>query len=444
MQGKALVSVMGDRSDIGTVNKVGGIELPYDVQVEGGAGFPQKFQDEGLGWASEFSIAKKKQAALTRAAEDSGRDVMGVYSAMGKDSINYSTPIAEIMMAQMSGLDKISRNDKFAFDADLRKVYPQWVGLEDPRAMDQLKGIKSDGMLPLPGKARTSFSTIMGKAEYRKKGFPTYNDAVEISTNPDLMNVGIGDSGYSMFDARPADSVGFFDGHQSYNAKIPGKYAGGFEDSLPSEVMFPDAFAGQMQRRTNPAEGNVSKPFTRPMAMNALGTRGDAYQVADQKWVDQASVFQEAVKRKGALGAADPRLLALLGGGAAIGTAETYRRQGGESPTEQARRILRNGGKLDQVSLFRQGVSRANSLAGQAFETLEMPIRGIHGLMQLPNALRSDITFEQAMSQADQVIRQPLDKTADMYGRQVTDSTGSPLLGTAAYLGGSMVDVIPF
>ena len=37
MQGKALVSVPGDRSDISTINSVRGIELPKPVEVEGGA-----------------------------------------------------------------------------------------------------------------------------------------------------------------------------------------------------------------------------------------------------------------------------------------------------------------------------------------------------------------------------------------------------------------------
>lgn len=345
MQGKALVSVMGDRSDIGTVDKVAGIELPYSVKVEGGAGFPQKHQDQGLGWASELSIALKKHTALQKAGFDSGQDVMGVYSAMGRDSINYSTPIAEIMMAQMPDLNKIARTDKLQFDAELRKAYPQWVGLDDPRAMDQLKGVEYDGLPRLPGKARTNFSTIMGKAEYRAKGFPTYNDAVEIATNPDLADVNVGDSGYAMFDARPGERVGLFDQHQTYNAKIPGQYAGGFEESIPNEIMFPDAYAAQRQRLTNPskaalAKGAVPQPFTHTQAMNAIGTRGDVHQLADQKWVDTTSKYIESRKLGRETGSADPRLLALLGGAGATGTAAMYAQQGNETPTEQAHRVL--------------------------------------------------------------------------------------------------------
>jgi len=283
MQGKALVSVPGDRSDISTINSVRGIELPKPVEVEGGAGFSQRFG----GWASEYSIAAKKQRALKNAADDSGRDVIGVYSGMGENSINYSTPIAEIMMSQIAG-GRIPKKDKLMFDEEMRRAYPQWVGLDDPRAMSQLMGESIEGLAALPGKARTPFTTIMGKSEYRKLGFPSYNDAVDVATNPDLKNINIGDSGYSMFKANPSEPVQYFDGHKTYNTEIPGEYFGGLEESVPNSVMFPDAYA-QQRSRINAA----GVPFPHGQAMNAIATRGDVYQKADQQWLDGIKTYIE-------------------------------------------------------------------------------------------------------------------------------------------------------
>jgi hypothetical protein len=293
--GNTITPVRGDRSDIGQLSQVGGISV--DVPVEGGVKFSRKHG----GWASSEGVARGQHNKHIAAANDTGNDVYGIYNAMGADSVNFSTPIAEGMMQQIPALNRLAKTDIKAFDKDLRNIkksangkvtypYKNWVGLDHPDAMDQLMGQNG---YPSVGKLRTAFSTTMGKAAYRDKGFPTYGELVKAVEDKALSNLNYGDAGHSIYKADTSQGVQPFSQHKSYDTLMPGEYAGGLEQSIPFDVMFPKSF----DKYTN-----SGKFLPRDQAIVATNIRKDGYEVADQQWLDGVKGFIERNKKLAAAG----------------------------------------------------------------------------------------------------------------------------------------------
>lgn len=293
--GNTIAPVRGDKSSVGQLSQVGGI--PVDVPVEGGV----KFSRQHGGWASSEGVARGQHNKHIAAANDTGNDVYGIYNAMGVDSVNFSTPIAEGMMQQIPALNRLAKTDIKAFDKDLRNIkksangkvtypYKDWVGLNHPDAMDQLMGQNG---YPSVGKLRTAFSTTMGKAAYRDKGFPTYGELVKAVEDKALSNLNYGDAGHSIYKADTSQGVQPFSQHKSYDTLMPGEYAGGLEQSIPFDVMFPKSF----DKYTN-----SGKFLPRDQAIVATNIRKDGYEVADQQWLDGVKGFIERNKKLAAAG----------------------------------------------------------------------------------------------------------------------------------------------
>ena len=293
--GNTITPVRGDRSNIGQLSQVGGI--PVDVSVEGGV----KFSRQHGGWASSEGVARGQHNKHIAAADDTENDVYGIFNAMGVDSVNFSTPIAEGMMQQIPALNRLARTDIKAFDKDLRNIkksangkvtypYKDWVGLDHPDAMNQLMG---ENGYPSVGKLRTAFSTTMGKAAYRDKGFPTYGELVKAVEDKDLSNLNYGDAGHSVYKVDTSQGVQPFSQHKSYDTLMPGQYAGGLEQSIPFDVMFPKSF----DRYTN-----SGKFLPRDQAIVATNIRKDGYEVTDQQWLDGVKGFIERNKKTAAAG----------------------------------------------------------------------------------------------------------------------------------------------
>lgn len=284
--GRLLIANRGDPSDIGLLRMVGGQDVG-EIPVQGGHRFSQQNVDEGLGWASSRDIANSAHNRQIRMAEDSGQEPLAVYNRMSDDSTNFSTPPAQSLIIQAQKLP-LNKRDKASFDAELRGRYPQWVGLDDPRAMDQLMGTGDFAGKGI-GKMRTAFTTIMSKSEYRDKGFPIYKETIDAVNDKALIGTVLGDSGMSMYTPRVNETIRPIDTHLSYDSGMPGDYFGGLEQSVPFRVMMPDVYNQQMARFSK-----SGKPFTNAQAIDAANTRAEnVAQPTNQKWLDNIRTYME-------------------------------------------------------------------------------------------------------------------------------------------------------
>jgi len=285
-----LMPVMGDPSAIGLIDMVGGVPLADQVAIEGGVDFAQKFGTgpEGIAWASNLGAAKPQFKKYRDIANLTGRQPLVAYAKMLDDSSNFATGPAEIMMQQMPSL-KIAKADKKKFDDELRSQYKDWPGLDAPEAMDWVMG---RGDFPNIGKRRTAFSTIMAKSDYRDRGFPVYNEAIEAVLKPELIGDERYQSGFSLFTPDLDRDIFAFEGHKSYDTAMPGQFFGNLEQTVPMEVMYPRAVSKNMQRMTNPKDPikNPPRPFSLDEAKNAVITGTDknspVFEIPDQYWLD--------------------------------------------------------------------------------------------------------------------------------------------------------------
>ena len=307
--GNVLVPVAGDRTVTGhALNKSQGFGLLDDVNIKGGPRFPIEHQDKGLGWASMEGAAKQKQKNFDLAARETDNpNVVGVYNAMGDEANNFATPIADVIIQQLSG-NKIPKAVVSEFDDVIRQANPNWVGINHPEARAQLMGI--DGYPQKgAGALRSRFTKLAGMAKYRDKGFPSRERIRDDVVEPALLNARRGDSGFTMFDAVPDGKVTPFAENPSYDTGILGQFRGGLTESVPAEVMFPDVFS-ELSKKINKAGNTLS----RGEILGSLVMDPKLYQRADQKWLDNIAGYLE--KNQGKLGASLPAVaVSMLGAG---------------------------------------------------------------------------------------------------------------------------------
>jgi hypothetical protein len=280
LYGKVGVQVQGDRSRAGAlIRQLRGIPLDDGVRLEGGPAYAQlnKELGTGAGWASMKGAASGKQKQFQRAAEATGLDPVGVYSAMDLSGVDFATPVAEAMIKQL----RLLRPNKAAMsgaDKEIKRFAPEFVGLQSPDALAQILGRDAFSMEGA-GQVRKAIVNTLKKAEYQNQGFPVYDDIIDAVTQRELKDVPIGASGFTVFKARPDRSV-ITGGdvrmpHGSYDTVIPGEYMGGLARSLPPEVVFPKTYDKHRAMGRNPAQTHRS-----------LQVNNSDFEVFDQQWLD--------------------------------------------------------------------------------------------------------------------------------------------------------------
>ena len=291
--GKVLVPVTGDRSRVigGGLDEIKGVPLIQNIPVQGGPNYMIQHAGSGKAWASMENAANKKQMNMMLAADETGLDPYGVYSAMGKESINFSAPVATAMVAQLPALSIPKKHIK-AFNETIRKGIgktqqgrPDFVGLESEDVFNQLLG---QGGFPQKGagKLRTIIVEEMKKPRWEKLGFPVYDDVLKTINEPSLMDIKTGESGFGIFKANPTKPTFAEKTHQSYDTAIPGEYFGGLTASVPPEIMFPKTFQslGQMKNVTG-----EKLPYSQQVGSLVMNPK--LYEVADDEYVDQLIKF---------------------------------------------------------------------------------------------------------------------------------------------------------
>jgi hypothetical protein len=316
--GKTGVPVVGDRSSrIVGKNKaeraivdIRGVPLSSGHIPQGGFEYSR---DHG-GWASMSDAAKKKQANfVTAQIASGGNDILGIYSAMGREAINFSVDALIPMIKQLQAI-KIPKKDIKAFDEAIRKgvmvtkvdpktgdmkktstAMPNWLGLEHPEVMDQLIG-QGDFPREGAGAIRKIILNQMVLKKWEKLGFPVYDDVVETMTAPELSQYKTAETGLTMFKADPFADVYPSSDHLSYDTDIPGEYFGGLFASIPPEIMYPDMFKMLSQKMTDPKSGNKPRPLSYSDKTGSLMMDPKLYEVYTPEKVENIIKYLNATE----------------------------------------------------------------------------------------------------------------------------------------------------
>jgi hypothetical protein len=277
MQGGAIVPFVGDRSAAGqNLLGIGDIKFQTPVPLEGGYDFMRMQSPYGSIWASEKGASQSLQNAIDEAARIGKGDVFGVYSAMGPESMNFNTMMSDALLEQMKA-GKISKKNIAAFDRQVKALRPEWKGVMNPDSRAQLE---SNGAL------RHAFVNRMQLDEFQNAGFPNIAYTRYAITDPLLLNEPMYSGGLAIGKMKPGAQLitNPVSPHKTYDTQLAGQYFGGFEQSVPKEILFPDWY--KMRREIKaPESGDVrSFQLSKPI------------QKTNQEWLDNLMNYVQTQK----------------------------------------------------------------------------------------------------------------------------------------------------
>jgi len=315
-----LVSHKGDTSSTDTeLLEMAGIKFDNPPESRGGVRFGDSPKTpEELYWASMATGAVPLQNKAEGLMATFDMPVTGVFGSMGDEAMFFNDAISNTMLQWTQKL-QLPKKAIAEFDADMRKTKKDWVGINHPDARDQLLGVNGyprEGA----GKFRSRFASRMSMAGYRDLGFPSIGDVKSVYREPGLANTNLGDSGYVMGKIGQGYGLTKDTNHLSYDTGIMGEGIGGFEQSLPNRIAYPDAYKKLENELTKPKDPTKTAPrlFTESEKVDAIGKRKDLFQIADARWVDTASKWLEDNK-----GATNAALIAAVGLPAAMQSEQT-------------------------------------------------------------------------------------------------------------------------
>ena len=233
LENSMVVSLLGDRTSAG--RRVVDIDgTPVNVMTYGGPRYGEF--NEAMGspavWASERSPISSLRNQI-RGGLEQGLDVYGVYTAMGPRSLDQTTMMTDALLQQARARG-IGGRDAAAFDSAMREVVPDFVGIGDPGAYQQLAS--------LPQGQRLQFTQRMDNAKLLEAGFPDVSATRIALTEPELLDAPAGSSGFSVVKLGP-ESLKDFDislPHPTYPVQMAGETVGRFPEMVPFDMVFSD------------------------------------------------------------------------------------------------------------------------------------------------------------------------------------------------------------
>jgi hypothetical protein len=281
MIGKELIFTPADRTSINKlVESVDNVPLSEALLTEGGLYYPRQTSN----WASDIrpmNSAKKRQNQVL----EGGNEPVFSTMMMGARSDGFSSQTSQIAKRMIDN-SKIDEKDIKAFDDRVRKKYPEWAGIKDEKAEEQLI---SDGGL------RMIFTDLLRNKEFTKAGFPDMSSVRKASTQEEFLGLPDGLIGQSLLYA-PTPITGLRpSGHTTYNVTFDNpdvSYMGrlGY-GKIPFEIAAPDYLAAR-RRNNQPVEGDQ-----RSLTMATTFAR----QPVTPRYADRISQFVDEGQKLGIL-----------------------------------------------------------------------------------------------------------------------------------------------
>jgi len=277
LQGATIVPATGDRTAAGRMlTEIEGVRLPTPVALEGGPDFMRTHLPYGTAWASDKGPITALSRRVQEAAGKGSGDVYMVYTPMSHVGGDFSTMMSDALLEQIKG-GKITKKAKKEFDQEVRRFRPEWKGVDNPEARDQLNA---------NGALRHAFIDRMTLDQFKVAGFPDLPTTRAAITEQSLMDVPIHAGGFSVAKMDPTGRIITESPvpHTTYNTQLAGQYVGGFEQPIPRELLFSDFTSARRAAGTDPAGDMRSFQLSNPV------------QQASQQWVDNLMRFMEATK----------------------------------------------------------------------------------------------------------------------------------------------------
>jgi hypothetical protein len=278
---KAGFPKIGDRAATGKIlTHINDQKLAWDVPLTGGPEYSMANLSPKPGKSAAWESGQGKVTALQNRIEqaaESADDVVGVYSSGSLQQVDFNTMMSDALAAQLSGT-KLTKKAKTTFDKDVRKFYPEFVGVDSPKLREQLLD-KKNGVL------RTAFVKRMNNAEFQNMGFPDVPATRKAISEASIMEDPIGTTGFTMAKMDTGRRTVDPKHPSGYPIAMAGEYIGGLETRIPFDVMF-NTQTKQRRLLGAPTSGDYrSYELAQPV------------QAFDQEWLDTVSKYLEQQKK---------------------------------------------------------------------------------------------------------------------------------------------------
>lgn len=280
---KAVVfPAVGDQSAAGKrLVQVGQTPLVNPTDLQGGFEFSRDVFGHGedpAGWASR-PVAANLMASRLAARTKPGEVPYLTSVAMGTPAVD-STHMSALTLINMIPNSKIAKADLAKFNADMAKQLPGWPGIENTEAVTKFIDPRR-----MPGTKVSLIAKTLDKAAYRKTGFPDPGEVRFAVSEPRLLGLPQGSSGFTLMKVKPTGET-LKEGHQhgTYAQKIPSPegYSGGFPHVTPVDKMFPEWYGKQLPK----TKGDPT------LLQQSLMTQFPR-QKADNEWADGIAKYWE-------------------------------------------------------------------------------------------------------------------------------------------------------
>ena len=273
--GSTLIPALGDRSVAGVnIGGVGDIQYQNLIRSLGGADF---MRESGTGlWANDLKPARELAETAQRVINQGGDPLM-VYAAMGPQSGDFSTMMAEAILNQIDP-QRINSQVAAEFDERARQFVPSFQGIMEPNLRERLLNDHT-------GSQRWALWQALDRANFRDAGLPDVGMARRAITDPRLLNVVPFDSGLTVGRMTGGLLDNFDVSHPTYNTQIAGDYLGGM-DMVAGPIVWRDFF------ETRRASGAPTSSDQRAFLMNSPRMT----QNVDQQMIDEAGEMREYLR----------------------------------------------------------------------------------------------------------------------------------------------------
>lgn len=270
-----LIPFIGDRTRAGgLLTSIGGKDLDIPVNTQGGFQYAQASPNQI--WASARPVTTKLQNQANRLGEEF-EDVIGGYTSMSGTSGDASHHMYDAVLEQVKTA-KIKSADKKEFNKDMKKLLPDFPGIDSPKLKSYLK----NATMP----DRVKFNETVAKAKHQKAGFPNIEQTRFAITHPALIHspsTTMGPMFAKMKKGAPViDNPSYV--HETYPTAIEGQYLGGLLDLVPHNIMLRD------WAKSRNVGDTLSSPDQRSLSMSGV------YQPLDQQWLDETMSYIERLR----------------------------------------------------------------------------------------------------------------------------------------------------
>jgi hypothetical protein len=225
-EGRPFITSMADRTGVGLLKSIDDVQLNRPVNMQGGNDF--MFNNPGMAWASGKMPSRQLLQEAEIIKQVTGQNPLYIPWRMAPSGGDFATMTGESMLSFAEA--NMNKGTKKKLDSKIKKMIPEWAGVNDPKSIEQFRGA--------PDTVRKALKNMMD-TEFRDAGGLSIGQARLAVADPKqlkgaeggLMNVG------EIFADRPLITQS---GHASYPYGVPGQGLGRLTEDVNIFQLMPN------------------------------------------------------------------------------------------------------------------------------------------------------------------------------------------------------------